>query len=423
MVAMVPTAAREAKRSPVAKRFSERGGGLMRTHRRVRNIVPILVLFSTLVVVGPAQAVPSCRGEEATIVGTDGHDEIRGTNGDDVIVARGGRDLVEGRGGDDLICLGKGARGHHHRDRGVGGRGSDSIFGGQGPDELHGGPGDDRLFGGGSHSRFYELLDTINGGRGNDLLDGGRQRDRMYGQGGADILRGDGDDDALIGGPGPDAFRGGEGWDVANFQSMDEGSLLVDLRRGIARGQGRDSLSSISEVWSGLEDTEAHLLGDNSANGFQLLTPEAVIEGRGGADWIVDHYGVEMMDGGSGPDKFFASWTDASSDVRGGPGNDRFSAGVDCPPGESVIDLDAGHFTCGGAETPLASIENVFGTSGGDTIIGTDGPNRIWGGNWGDSIYGQGGPDVLDGGRGTDLLDGGPGYDKCSRGETVSSCN
>ena len=82
-----------------------------------------------------------CDGAVATIVGTDGKDDIQGTAGDDVVVALGGKDKVHGNGGDDVIC------------------------GGAGDDNLHGGPGNDRLFGG-------DGRDTMHGGPGADLLDG-----------------------------------------------------------------------------------------------------------------------------------------------------------------------------------------------------------------------------------------------------------
>ena len=53
-------------------------------------------------------ATPSCEGQPATIVGTQGADIINGTAGNDVIVSLGGDDLVRGLAGDDLICAGAG---------------------------------------------------------------------------------------------------------------------------------------------------------------------------------------------------------------------------------------------------------------------------------------------------------------------------
>ena len=90
-------------------------------------------------------AIPSCRGETATIVGTALNNVINGTNGRDVVVALGGADTVYGRGGDDVIC------------------------GGDGPDTLEGGDGDDYLDGGASN-------DSLRGDSGRDTCVSGEVR-------------------------------------------------------------------------------------------------------------------------------------------------------------------------------------------------------------------------------------------------------
>ncbi|MEJ7707329.1 MAG: zinc-binding dehydrogenase [Nocardioidaceae bacterium] len=56
-----------------------------------------------------AAAVTTCHGMTATIVGTDGRDDITGTTGADVIVTLKGWDHVDGRDGNDVICGGRGA--------------------------------------------------------------------------------------------------------------------------------------------------------------------------------------------------------------------------------------------------------------------------------------------------------------------------
>jgi uncharacterized delta-60 repeat protein len=62
-----------------------------------------------------------CLGHRATIVGTQGKDELTGTPHRDVIAALGGADKVRGLGGPDLICGGKG------RDALLGGPGRDTV--------------------------------------------------------------------------------------------------------------------------------------------------------------------------------------------------------------------------------------------------------------------------------------------------------
>jgi len=62
-----------------------------------------------------------CLKHKATIVGTNGPDEITGTPRRDVIASLGGKDTVRGLSGADLIC---------------GGKGRDKIFGGAGRDQV-----------------------------------------------------------------------------------------------------------------------------------------------------------------------------------------------------------------------------------------------------------------------------------------------
>ncbi len=83
-----------------------------------------------------------CKGEKATVRGTDGPDELSGTPARDVIAALGGKDKVSGLAGKDLICGGGG------RDTLKGGKGRDKLYGQKGKDKLRGGGGKDRCVGG-----------------------------------------------------------------------------------------------------------------------------------------------------------------------------------------------------------------------------------------------------------------------------------
>jgi DNA-binding beta-propeller fold protein YncE len=83
-----------------------------------------------------------CRGEQATIVGTNGPDRRSGTPGKDVIAGLGGNDILFGLAGNDVICGGAG------KDTLKGGGGNDKLYGEAGNDGLKGGPGKDILKGG-----------------------------------------------------------------------------------------------------------------------------------------------------------------------------------------------------------------------------------------------------------------------------------
>jgi len=93
------------------------------------------------------EAQATCKGKEATIVGTSGKDNLSGTSGNDVIAALGGNDTVNAKGGRDTVCGGGG------RDKLNGKGGNDKLFGQAGNDRLNGGGGNDRCVGGGGDDK------------------------------------------------------------------------------------------------------------------------------------------------------------------------------------------------------------------------------------------------------------------------------
>jgi uncharacterized repeat protein (TIGR01451 family) len=143
---------------------------------------------------------PTCAGRKATLVGTEGDDNLIGTVKRDVIVALGGNDTIEGLDGFDVICAADGndaLKGQEDNDILRSGTGADTVRGGGGNDEI-------RALGGG---------DDVSGGRGDDAVRGGGGDDLLRGLGGSDFLRGGSGRDALRGGGGPDACNGGGGRD------------------------------------------------------------------------------------------------------------------------------------------------------------------------------------------------------------------
>ena len=120
--------------------------------------VLLAALGLTSVALPASAAPPQCRGEVATIVGTEQGEVIVGTDGADVIVAKGGADTVRGLEGADIVCAGAG---------------EDSVHGGTGRDELEGGNAEDTLIGG-------KGQDRLRGNAGDDDLDGGLHRDTCF---------------------------------------------------------------------------------------------------------------------------------------------------------------------------------------------------------------------------------------------------
>ena len=223
--------------------------------------------FTTTTTTSPPATATTCFGRQATIVGTNGPDQIRLTPGQDVVVGRGGNDTiwnpldteemvsasdtypVDAPANDDFVCAGDGddyVRGAQTVDAGSGNdrvhRGID-VDGGDGADliisegcipvTVHGGSGDDHI---GSYAHWEvdsegALLgywttdqcaplgaDTIYGDGGHDVIWAGDGADRVYGGTGVDVvLGGHGDDliqgwadnDILFGDNGNDSLDGG----------------------------------------------------------------------------------------------------------------------------------------------------------------------------------------------------------------------
>jgi hypothetical protein len=90
----------------------------------------------------PGTPPVTCKGLNATIVGTNGSDARTGSPGRDVIAGLGGSDRLSGLAGNDVICGGAG------KDTLLGGKGKDKLYGQKGKDTLKGGPGADTLKGG-----------------------------------------------------------------------------------------------------------------------------------------------------------------------------------------------------------------------------------------------------------------------------------
>ncbi|HEX2029883.1 MAG TPA: peptidoglycan DD-metalloendopeptidase family protein [Actinomycetota bacterium] len=216
----------------------------------------------------PGPIPPTCRGQQATLLGGAGKDVLEGTAGDDVILGRRGKDTIEGGDGDDVIC---------------GGKGADVLVGKGGGDELAGSADDDTLRGGGG-------ADTLRGGSGGDHLVGSGGTDELIGQGGPDTFKGGKKDDELAGGKGADHLRGGPGSDVAIFTSAKQ-AVTANLDRGTATGQGNDVLLGIEWLFGSLFGD--HLVGDAGPN---------VLFGDLGNDSLKGRGGEDVADGGGGAD-------------------------------------------------------------------------------------------------------------------------
>ena len=144
------------------------------------------LLFAVFVTLPAADASTdshlTCKGEQATHVGTPNGELIEGTDGPDVIVALGGNDKVFAGDGDDLICGNRGKdllRGQGGEDKLFGARGKDRLFGAAAADLLVGGAKGDSLFGGAGKDKLRGGSPNAPGKDARDLCRGGAANDKL----------------------------------------------------------------------------------------------------------------------------------------------------------------------------------------------------------------------------------------------------
>jgi serralysin len=197
-----------------------------------------------------------------------------------------------------------------------------------------------------------------------NVLSGSLQSEIIHGGALSDTLHGNGGDDTLSGGGGADILHGDFGNDTASYAASASG-VQVNLATGTGLGgdaQG-DTLTSI-------ENVTGSAFGD-------LLTGNAAankLVGGGGNDEFTGLNGGDLLDGGAGVN----------------------TARYDFSPGAVQINLVTGTGTGADAQgDALINVQNLVGSTFGDTLTGDGNANTIFGG---------GGNDVLAGGGGADLF-------------------
>jgi hypothetical protein len=152
--------------------------GRTNVRRHARRVIPFVLVLVGLIAlavtsIGSARARPKCFGETATIVGTNGPNNISGTAHNDVIYAGGGNDTIKTPSGPknqgrDIIC---------------GGPGNDEIVGNGDSEKLIGGPGNDFIKSGNGANLVIGDNANPSGNEG-----GSSGRDDLVGGGGADFI-------------------------------------------------------------------------------------------------------------------------------------------------------------------------------------------------------------------------------------------
>ncbi|HEU0097414.1 MAG TPA: cadherin domain-containing protein [Allosphingosinicella sp.] len=219
--------------------------------------------------------------------------------------------------------------------------------------------------------------DTIHGGDGNDMIGGGEGNDFLYGDEGNEWLAGAGGNDLL---------DGGGGSDTAYYYHLDSATLATvgvtaDLQTPSANARGAlgDTFVSIENIIGTQADDI--LRGDANGNSLDGAEGDDTLEGRGGVDTIL---------GGAGKDTIIVQVIGEDS-INGGDGVDTISL-TTAATGQTVQLANSAHAT---------NVENVDGSSWGDTITGSNQVNKIDGGDGNDKIEGGDLGDELIGGLGT----------------------
>ena len=229
-----------------------------------------------------------------------------------------------------------------------------------------------------------------------DLLAGGSRDNLIRGREGSDSLSGNGGADTLVGGAGGDSLVGGSGTDTASFVGSTAG-VVVNLAAGTASGgdAAGDTITGVENlVGSDLADT---LVGDTLGNVLAGGIGKDSLSGGAGADTLVGGADADTLIGGDSID--IADYTSSQNGV--------------------AVDLASGTGSAGDAlGDRLIGIENVLGSTQGDSIVGDSLNNSLDGGLGADVLKGGAGADTLKGGNGAydDTLIGGAGADSMAGG-------
>ncbi|TDH63539.1 hypothetical protein E2C06_06845 [Dankookia rubra] len=214
-------------------------------------------------------------------------------------------------------------------------------------------------------------------------------------------------------------FSAGDGINYRELPAAGVQQDLLDLEQtagntginGLWVFQVRNAAAGDSTVTGSAGDDIA--AGSGGANELSGLGGNDALQGLEGDDLLRGGADADTLDGGGGNDT-----------LSGGAGADRLVGGTGSDTtdysdsGAAVdIDLQAGTGTGGDAEgDTLSGIENIAGSSDGDTLGGDGAANLLQGLDGADGLSGADGDDTLQGGAEADTLDGGTGADRLEGG-------
>ncbi|WP_107767483.1 calcium-binding protein [Nocardioides terrigena] len=372
--------------------------------RRTTAVTALLLGTTLLAPTGFATAAgETCRGEAATIVGTEYN--LQGTEGRDVIVTGASGNVLAG-GGDDVICAtGAGSSGNTLTiDAGAGNDLVDSTalengyylhaILGDGADTFVGGSEDDRVTAGAAAPRPADLEPS--------------EVDRDQ------IDTGEGADSVTSGGPGlpnDDVVRTGAGHDYVRWSGTMGAAGVLD------GGEGEDRLNlRVSGQTVSIDLAAQTLTRDGvraaSFSSFEALlrvSPEpglgaVAVLGTDDDDVVeIDRPAVVRADLGRGNDALGLVGTASGSHFDLGAGTDRVDvrsgiSALDILSSDGSVDLDLaqGQLVVNGSHTAsFADVEDAAVLAYESTVIGNDKANRFFAAGCFATINGRGGKDFI----------------------------
>jgi Tol biopolymer transport system component len=303
-----------------------------------------------------------------------------------------------------------------------GGDGNDTLNGGAGGDTLNGGAGVDTASWAGGAAVTVDLGATATYGyssEGDILL----SIENLVGSANADIILGDGRDNRIDGGLGGDTIKGQGGIDTLTYESKGA-AIIVDLAAAATYGY-----SSEGDIILGIENlvgTSAAdiLLGDGLNNLLEGGDGGDTLNGRGGIDTatFASSATAITVDLAAAPTYGYTTQGDiliaienligsSNNDILLGDGqNNLFEAGTgaDYVNGRGGIDTVTYANATTSITVDLGAAPTYGYTNEGDTLIGIE---NVVGSSLGDTLLGDGLANTLSGGLGNDLLRGQGGAD------------
>ena len=276
------------------------------------------------------------------------------------------------------------------------------------------------LISGGIFTGFVDVGNGDPGEGGTAFVDAAfAQAVRFFGGNDGDTLMGGANNDSLDGSVGADTMIGRLGNDT--YAVDDAGDVTTE-----ALGEGIDTvkatlshtLTDNLDVLTLLGGADLDGTGNSIANTLNGNSGDNTLDGAAGLDTLLGNGGNDTLLGGSHNDL-----------LNGGAGNDTMNGGTQndtvsydgATAGVTVALIAGAQATGGSGSDTLVGIENLTGSSHGDTLTGNNAVNVLIGGNGNDTLNGLGGNDEMFGDVGIDTLVGGAGRDLMTGGASADT--